>query len=106
MAEKTAILLNSKWENQLTVGGELAWVIKDVNPSTGYTWQFTPDNSGVYELVETVTLHASVQAVGVPGAQVWKFKAVQPGAGAMLFTLHAPGTTQPVEQEQIHVGVK
>lgn len=89
----------------LEVGGEQAWFIKEYNASTGYSWSYTPDNSGVYELAEEIVLHPSVEgAVGVPGALIWQFKAVRPGEGGMFFTLHAPGG-KPIQKTEVFVGV-
>lgn len=106
MTRTSGILLSENFPNKLTVGGELAWFTEEQNASTGYRWGFTPDNSGVYELVETIELHPSVEhAVGVPGRVIWKFKATRSGHGAMLFHLIPPGSSTPAKEIKIAVTV-
>ena len=105
MEQNEGILLNSHFVNKLKVGGELAWFIKDYNASTGYTWQCYPDNSGVYEISEQVTLHPSTDAVGVPGSIIWKFKAIAKGKGNIAFELMPPGSKEPSERIIISVEV-
>ena len=74
-------------------------------PSTGYSWHFTSDDSGVYEVVETVTLHASTKAEGVPGKMIWKFKAVRPGNGSALFELLPPESDESAQKNFIKIAV-
>jgi predicted secreted protein len=105
MATTNGILLNDDYENNLTIGGELAWFIREQNTSTGYIWQFVPDNSGVYEEVETIVLRASVSGKGVPGTAIWKFKAVKRGTGSMIFQSIRPGSGKPSEEIKISVSV-
>jgi len=96
--KSSGILLNEHFPNLLQVGGESAWFIKENNTSTGYSWSYIPDNSGVYELTQEIVLHPSlVGAVGVPGARIWQFKAVRPGQGAILFALNPPGGSKPIK---------
>ncbi len=106
MEETSAILLSEHFENQLIVGGELAYVILEYNASTGYQWGYIPDNSGTTELVEKINLHPSTQANGVPGKMCWKFKALKTGKGAMLFELYPPGQKEPVNKIIYNVQVK
>jgi len=90
-SKSSGILLSGHFPNTVPVGGELAWYMVTENPSTGYRWGYRPDDSGVYELAEEILLHPSTKAVGVPGEHIWKFKAVRPGTGVMLFELYPPG---------------
>jgi len=85
MEVKEGIALQEKFVNIMEVGGELGSVIKEFNGSTGTFWTYTPDNSGVYELVEETKMHPSVKAVGVSGLTVWKFKAIKAGKGSIMF---------------------
>ena len=96
MIETREILLNAFFENELKVG-ETACFVEEYNASTGYLWSVIPDNSGVYELVETKTLYPSVQATGVPGLLMWTFKMINKGQGAILFKLLPPGSKEPVK---------
>lgn len=107
MQQLNGILLKSDFVNQLEVDGERAWFIRDENPSTGYQWRFTPDNSGVYKEVEELDLHASPPKgmVGVPGAVAWQFEAVRPGKGTMEFQLFGPGRTTPEKTIKVPVQV-
>lgn len=106
MIQTSGILLNENWTNTMNVGGELGWFIESQNASTGYHWQFIPDNSGTYELAETVNLHPSVvNAVGVPGAIIWKLKAVRAGKGQAKFELLPPGSTTPAKTITITIEV-
>jgi predicted secreted protein len=106
MNETKGILLNEHFLNEMTIGGELGWVIKDYNVSTGYMWRFRPDNSGTTELVEKIILHPSTPGtVGVPGKICWKFKALMPGKGSMIFELYPPGPEKPAGTTIIDVEV-
>jgi len=99
-------LLNEHFENQLSIDGEFACVVLEYNASTGYQWQYRPDNSGTTELVETITLHPSTEAVGVPGKKIWKFKAVGAGTGSILFELFPPGQNKPASTSVYKVTVQ
>lgn len=104
MVKNQGILLNSHFSNRMKVGGEIGWYFREnSSASTGYTWSCIPDNSGVYELTEEVVLHASTGAVGVPGAVIWKFRAVREGKGTMLFELRSPGTHEVVERAAVTI---
>ncbi|MBP0029432.1 protease inhibitor I42 family protein [Roseofilum sp. Guam] len=101
--KRTGILLNSHFTNKMAVNGELGWLLREFNASTGYTWRFTPDNSGVYELVEEITLHPSTEATGVPGMMIWKFKGIKAGKGSILLELYPPAATSAVETTTITI---
>lgn len=96
--ESGGILLTSGFDNLVPINGELAWFIHDENPTTGYTWRYRPDNSGVYALVTEFFLRPSPPpgVTGVPGAHVWIFEALNPWTGSVLFELSRPGEP-PVE---------
>ncbi len=97
--EKGDILLSPYYVNQLKLGGETGWFTEEYNASTGYSWQFTPDNSGVYKLVETIRLHPSPPTgyTGAPGRLIWKFKSMRKGIGSAKFELIPPGKGKPVK---------
>jgi len=106
MDRKQDILLNSHFPNKMKVNGEMGWFTRDFNPSTGYFWHYRPDESGVYEVVEAVYLHASTAAIGVPGMMVWKVNAVREGHGTILFELFPPTGSDPVETVAVAISVK
>lgn len=107
MKQTQGILLNSHFTNKMKIGGEPGWFIReDSSASTGYTWSCIPDNSGAYELVEEISLHPSTDAVGVPGAIIWIFKAVREGTGSVMFELRAPGTGKVMEHTIVTIEVK
>lgn len=93
----TGILLKPHLVNQLALNGELAWFIVDDNPSTGYSWRFRPDNSGVYDVVETISLHPRTEGIhaGTPGSLIWKVQGVRSGKGTILFEEFAQGSSSP-----------
>jgi len=105
-AQESGIELKSEFVNVMKVGGETGWFVEDnIAGSTGYSWLFTPDNSGVYELVDAITLHASTGAVGVPGKIIWKFRAIKEGHGNALFTLTPPGSSKPAVTKIVAIEV-
>jgi Predicted secreted protein len=106
MDQKEGILLTEHFENFMSINGESTWVIKDYNASTGYRWEYRPDNSGTTELLEVVTLHPATKAVGVAGKMGWKFKALKNGSGEILFELFPPGQQRAIEKSLYKVTVK
>jgi predicted secreted protein len=82
------------------------WFMEDYNPSTGYTWRFTPDNSGVYRIFKRVILHGSTGMVGVPGKIIWQFQATQKGTGKAIFELLPPGKKVPEKTDVVIITVK
>jgi predicted secreted protein len=90
---KDGIWLSPFYENQLKVDCETAWFSEEYSPSTGYQWVFIPDNSGVYKLVDTITLHPSPpkKYVGGSGRLIWKFKGLKKGIGSAKFYQYPPG---------------
>ena len=103
------IMLLPSWDNLLHVGGELGWYSVQNNASTGYRWVYVPDQSGVYALVEEITLHASLTTpvVGAPGSMtIRKWKAVKKGHGVITFQHIPPGADQPAEVVTIRLTVK
>ena len=106
MSPTSGILLSDKFDNFLQIGGEQAWFLEPENAgSTGYTWKFVPDDSGVYEEVEEISLHSATRVVGPPGERIWKFQAVRPGRGSMKFLLLPPGEAEPSEVHYVNVNV-
>lgn len=106
LQNEEGILLYSEFNNLLTAGGPLGWFPLQYNPSSGYTWRFTPDNSGVYELAGEVTLLPStLERVGVPGMIIWKLRPVRAGAGVAIFALYPPGADVPEQTVMVRVTV-
>lgn len=105
MIKTDAVLLNSYFENKLVIGGEIGWVVRECNPSTGYNWRCITDNSGVYELVERVMLHSSTNFIGVPGLSIWKIIALKEGKGIIKLSLIPSGEKEPVEEATIKIVV-
>jgi len=106
MANKEAICLNNFFTNKMKVDGELGWYSREINGSTGYHWQFRPDNSGVYEMVEEIDLHPSTEATGVPGRVIWKFQAKREGKGKAMFELYPPSGNEPTEKVLVEFEVR
>jgi predicted secreted protein len=88
------------------------WYMVEYNPSTGYTWRFTPDNSGVYKMVKQFTLQSTIvnmedkPLVGLPARIVWVFQAVKPGKGVARFSQYAPGKKSPARTDEVVILVK
>ena len=106
MMNGDGICLWNKWTNEMKVGGEDGWVVLEYNASTGYHWECVPDNSGVYEQVADINLHPSVEADGVPGKHIWKFRAVRSGPGEIMFRNVPPGATDAGEEYIVKLDVK
>ena len=100
------IELKSEFANLMKVGGDTGWFLEDnIAGSTGYSWAFVPDNSGVYELIDTINLRASTDAIGVPGKIIWIFKAVREGSGNAMFILTPPGASDPAIKKIVAIKV-
>jgi predicted secreted protein len=88
------------------------WFSEEYNPSTGYTWRFTPDKSGVYKMVKQFTLQSTIvnmdnnPLVGLPAKTIWVFQAVKAGKGVATFSQYAPGKKAPVRTETVVILVK
>jgi len=88
------------------------WFEEVCNPSTGYSWHFVPDNSGVYKMVKQFFLRGSIEntvgqpLIGVPGQQIWIFQAIKAGLGVAKFEQFAPGGKTPVRTETVLILVK
>lgn len=88
------------------------WYMVEYNPSTGYTWRYTPDKSGVYKLVKQFTLQSTIinmenkPLIGLPAKQVWVFEAVKPGKGVAKFAQYAPGQKKPTRTDEVVIVVK
>lgn len=107
MTNGEGICLCDQWTNEMKVGGEEGWVIREYNASTGYHWECVPDNSGVYEKVDDINLHPSVEhATGVPGKHIWKFRALRPGKGEIMFKNIPPGQENAEEEHIVKLEVK
>lgn len=97
MSFSNEILLECQSQNRMRVNGELGWFIQEYNASTGYAWRCITDNSGVYELLEEVTLQPSVNSEGGEGKQIWIFSAIKAGEGRVKFELYPPGASTAVK---------
>lgn len=88
------------------------WYSVEYNPSTGYTWRFIPDNSGVYKMVKQFTLQSTIvnmdnkPLVGLPAKTIWVFQAVKAGKGVAKFAQYAPGKKAPVRTDEVVILVK
>jgi predicted secreted protein len=102
----SGILLNSHWDNKMTINGEVGWFIEEYNGSTGYSWKCRSDNSGVYKMVEQIILYPSTEAVGVSGMFIWKVKGIRAGKGSIFFELFPPGAKSPSEATEITITVE
>jgi predicted secreted protein len=88
------------------------WFSEEYNPSTGYTWRFIPDKSGVYKLVKQFTLQSTIvnmdnkPLVGLPAKTIWVFQAIKAGKGVATFAQYAPGKKTPARTEKVVILVK
>ena len=83
-----------------------AWFMEDYNPSTGYTWRFIPDQSGVYQMIRQIILRGSTGMVGVPGKIIWIIKPVGIGSGTATFALYPPGSQNPAKTDIVTLNVR
>ena len=99
------MLLSSEGVNELTLDGARGWFMEEQNASTGYSWKYHPDNSGVYELVEEVSLAPAVPVVGAPGKIIWELQGVREGTGKVMFEEYPPGSKQPSKVVPVEIKV-
>ena len=99
------IFLNTHLTNKMSINGEQGWFTRENNVSTGALWSCIPDNSGVYEVVEVISLHPSTDAVGTSGMKMWKIKALKKGKGFLIFELFMPTAHEPSEKVFIDIEV-
>ena len=99
------ILLSSEGVNELTLDGARGWFMEEQNASTGYSWKFHPDNSGVYELVEEVCLAPAARVPGAPGMMIWELQGVHEGTGKVMFEEYPPGSKQPSKVVPVDIKV-
>ncbi len=103
MSFSNEILLESQSPNRMRVNGELGWFIQEINALAGYVWRCISDNSGVYELVEEVTLQPSVGTDSALGRQIWIFSALKAGEGQVRFELYPPGASTAIKQLTVDI---
>lgn len=88
------------------------WYMGDFGAATNFTWRFTPDNSGVYQMVKHFTLGANVvnlagkPLLGLPARSIWVFQGVKPGKGVAKFELFAVNGKTPVRTDTVLILVK
>jgi predicted secreted protein len=70
------------------------------NPSTGYSWQASYDES-LLELVEE-----SYELVGAGGTELFRFKALEKGEAEITMVYKRPWETEILEQKVFTVDVK
>ncbi|MBN2225065.1 MAG: protease inhibitor I42 family protein [Deltaproteobacteria bacterium] len=86
----SAVVLSADVPTTVMVGGEFAVVLEE-NPSTGYTWDYSIDPTGL--AVETAK--ESFAAVpepmaGSPVNTVWKFRADAEGEATLTYLYYRP----------------
>ncbi len=105
MNKVNGIILNPHFINKMDINGQIGWFSVESNPSTGYYWGCTTDNSGIYEIIEEITLTSSVDADGVHGMVMWKVKAINEGHGEIMFELFSPTGIEPVQMITLNIEV-
>jgi len=78
-------------ENPLKIGGDLGWFETTENPSARTHWTFTPDDSGVYELVDVVGVSKRPPVMGGGTQMFWQFRGVKEGHGMAVFQRYFAG---------------
>lgn len=73
------------------------------NPSTGYSWQ--ADKNPKVKYLDSTQVNGSTQAIGAPGAQQLKFKAVESGKTTLELVYYRPfeGGIPPAETTSFDV---
>ena len=71
-------------DNQLKIG-DLGWFETGNNPSARTRWELIPDNSGVYEVADTVTLFQRPPLPGQGTTTWWQLRGVKEGHGLAVF---------------------
>lgn len=85
--------------------GETFAVELEENPSTGYRWQETCDNSFVEVVSDSFVPPARV-LVGAPGKRVFEFKALKTGDGAITLVLQRPWEEEMAETKVFTVSIR
>ena len=86
--------------------GDTFVISLDANPTTGYSWQASP-NADV-EFVKSKQVPGDSNAIGAPGTQQLTFKAVRQGSSALVLNYLRPfePSVPPVQTEEFDVTVK
>jgi inhibitor of cysteine peptidase len=86
--------------------GDTFVIALDANPTTGYSWQASP-NADV-EFVKSKQVQGNSNAIGAPGTQQLTFKAVQQGSTVLVLNYLRPfePSVPPVQTEEFDVTVK
>jgi predicted secreted protein len=76
----------------------------DSNPTTGYAWVFgTPLEENIIRLVRTDYINPESTLAGAGGAQVWVFKALQPGTTTVVLDYQRSWEAQTPIQTAVFV---
>lgn len=87
-AEPPTPVYTSANQNIEAGAGQRFIISLESNPTTGYNWELTPDNSGTYQLLgkEYTQDPASKGLVGAGGTQTFTFQGVKAGKGSIRLT--------------------
>jgi len=80
---KEAVILNPDQNNDLLVG-DIARVILEGNPTTGYSWYYTITTNDIVSLI-TQNYRSNSNAIGAGGVYNWYFKALKAGKTTITF---------------------
>ena len=83
---KRDLLLHPTTTTDLNVGHDIGWFIADEDAADGYTWCFTGDDSGLYELVDNFTVYPPAISRHA-GKHIFKIKGIKSGDAAAHFDL-------------------
>jgi predicted secreted protein len=85
----TAVSPTSLGAGITVVQGQNFTIQLQANPSTGYVWQPTYDNSSI-TYINQAYIASSIPAPGAPGADVFTFQGTQTGTSTMMFNYISP----------------
>jgi predicted secreted protein len=75
-------------------------------PATGYTWQLVSYPAQIQPLSSAYDQQVEgPPAVGDPGTQRFRFRALEPGSYDVAFVLQRPWESVPLQARTIHVHV-
>ena len=70
--------------------GQNLVILLEGNPTTGYTWEAVEYDEGVLRQVGEPAFTPESDAVGAPGSQVLRFKALDKGQTTLRLVYHRP----------------
>ncbi len=81
----TPVVLKTGMDNKLSVG-EIAQIMLTGNPTTGYSWQYTIDDTSMLELSsDAYRSDATGDEDGAGGTYTWDFRALKAGTTTITF---------------------